>query len=125
MGPARRGAALVLVAALAGCGESAPTTREDGLAVAYDEPTGGGGNSALLTGVVEDLDGCLVVQQDGGGQEEPYVPVFPSNDSTARDVTEGSTVELGGGWTPELDADADIPDACPTDGPFWVVAQPD
>ncbi|MEJ5946364.1 hypothetical protein WDZ17_13785 [Pseudokineococcus basanitobsidens] len=116
---------LVIAAAVSSCGVSTPEPREDGLAVAYYEPTGNGGDDALLTDVVENVDGCLVVEGDDIAGEEPYVPVFATNDSTAHDITQGTTVDLGGGAPGVLDGDWAYPDACPAAGPYWVVAQPE
>ncbi|MEJ5868490.1 hypothetical protein WDV85_12165 [Pseudokineococcus sp. 5B2Z-1] len=116
---------VVVAAAVSSCGVSTPEPREDGLAVAYYEPTGTGGDGALLTGVVEDLGGCLVVQGDDIDGEEPYVPVFATNDSTAREITQGTAVDLRGGAPGVLAGDWAYPDACPAAGPYWVVAQPE
>jgi len=123
MHSARRAAVLVVAAGLASCGDLAP--RDDGLAVATYEVTGTGGDGGLLTGVARDLDGCLVVQPDDVEGEAPYVPVFASDDETAREVIGGSTVELRGGDPRQFDERWNYPRTCPASGPFWVVAQPE
>jgi len=120
---ARLAAELLVAAGLASCDEPAP--RDDGLAVATYEPTGTGGDGALLSGVAQDLDGCLVVQPDDVEGEAPYVPVLASDDETAREVIGGSTVELRGGDPRRFDERWDYPSTCPASRPFWVVAQPE
>lgn len=119
------GPLLVATVALlaAACGEEVSAQREDGLAVAgYQATAGGGGDDALLTGRIDAVDGCLVVRE--GGDSGTWVPVFASSDERPLTVNEGEEVELGGGEAVGQDDTWDLPESCPSAGPFWVVAQP-
>jgi len=111
---------------LTACGSPAAPVRDDGVAVATYEPSGAGGMEALLTGTVENIDGCLTIRvtdPDTGEEldEEPYVPVFAVTDPSATRLAIGESVRFGGGWAPDADVDWTVPDACPPGGPFWVL----
>jgi hypothetical protein len=113
-------------AVLAACGSPAAPVRDDGVAVATYEPSGVGGMEALLTGTVENTDGCLTIRgtdPDTGEvlDEELYVPVFAITDPSATRLAIGESVRLGGGWAGDADAEWTVPDACPPEGPFWVL----
>jgi major membrane immunogen (membrane-anchored lipoprotein) len=53
--------AIAAAALLTACGSSTPPTRADGVEVATYEPTGEGGDAALLSGTVEHDSGCLKI----------------------------------------------------------------
>lgn len=115
--------AIAATTLLTACGSGTAPTRADGVEVATYEPTGEGGDAALLSGTVEDDGGCLKVRDSYG--DVAYVPVFASNDRRARNLELGSTVELGGGEVSVTGDDFEgFPDSCPQDGPLWIVAQP-
>ncbi len=103
------------------------TAREDGAAVASYPPSGAGGDSALLAGTADILDGCLVVvPADATGDQQPYVPIFATSDERTQLLADGDSVELGGGeGSSTPDPSWNYPSACPDGGPFWIVAQPD
>ncbi|SDH85500.1 hypothetical protein SAMN04489720_2614 [Agrococcus jejuensis] len=101
---------------LAGCGGSdaeAPT-------VARYEPSGEGGDAALLGGVVRIEHGCLVIESDGA----LHLPIFATTDVRPDGWEDGDAVELGGGFAPGVDAT--VPDACAGLGlDRFVVAAPE
>jgi len=111
-----------LIISCVACGGEAPSERADGLAVARCTPVGTGGFSAALAGVVEAQDGCLVVRSSQVS-EPPWVPIFARNDKSPGTVAIGDEVTLGGGEVGRSES-WEVPAACGTDGPFWLVSQP-
>lgn len=107
------------------CGQPTSPTREDGLAFATYEPAGSGSDDALLPGFVAALDGCLVVSAEKDNTDTIWVPVFASRDDTPLDLAGGDNIEVGGSEAGSRQDDWDVPEACPSDGPFWLVAQPE
>ncbi|MDC7123488.1 hypothetical protein OMK64_18305 [Cellulomonas fimi] len=74
----RRGGTLLatgFVLVATACGDPSARPTESATDVALYEPTGPGGDDALLAGVLDRVDGCVVVRMD-----EPatlVVPVLP------------------------------------------------
>lgn len=104
-----------------GCADTTGTgTTDSGLVfLQHAGSTPGVGDSALLTGVVEDSDGCLSVRDSASSRR--YMPVFPVSTSIARSLKPGDQVTLSGGAQTEPPAGVDLPDECSADGPFWMV----
>jgi hypothetical protein len=98
--------------------------------VATYEPSGDGGDGALLEGTVLVVDGCLVVKQDVGGR---YLPFFPAGEVEwsdgslrygGRSYWDGDAIALGGGAS---GASKPMPASCGelADLTRWMVAQDD
>lgn len=93
------------------------------------EPTGDGGDGALLEAQVVLTDGCVYVEQDG----RRMLPIFPDDQverGTGEQLTyhgetyeDGDRIALGGGGTDRPFEGASVPDGCADDLPVWVVAQ--
>jgi len=101
-----------------GCTPTEPTGPLEGLPydVATYEPSGSGGDSAGLTGMLTDQDGCLVIEEEQG---EHILPIWPRpmvSSSDGRLKIAGSTYELGnsvavgGGFADAFETD--LPQAC-------------
>ncbi|MBA8807606.1 hypothetical protein [Promicromonospora sukumoe] len=88
---------------------------------ASDDP--GVGDSAVLSGQVEDTAGCVTVTESE--TELIYTPVFPAGSSSAGQLIAGDQVELRGGAHDDLAGVPDVqaPESCPSDGPFWLVVE--
>lgn len=98
----------------------------DGSPVArYDWVPADGGDSALMEGTLELIDGCVYIVGSGDAEGLTTVPVFPralTSWDTAeqvltyagRDYALGDAVSAGGGWGPPTE-DMTIPDACEPD----------
>lgn len=105
-----------------GGGSESADSGKDGMEYAvYDASEPGVGDSALLSGEVLDQEGCLRVRDEATGEE--YTPVFPRSMTAANEVEGGSRLELRGGAANALPTGAQLPDACPATGPFWVVVE--
>jgi hypothetical protein len=125
---------MAMLALTAGCGwvgGSTPATEPADVAV-YD-PTGEGGFAARLAGVLERVDGCVVVRGDGidMATDREYVPVFPRGVHWNGDILVvggnkyrlGEHAEFAGGELSEQSASAlaDVPAAC-AGRPMWLVS---
>ena len=125
---------MAMLALTAGCGwvgGSTPAT--DPTDVAVYEPTGEGRFAARLAGVLERVDGCVVVRGDGidMATDHEYVPVFPRGVHWNGDILVvgghedrlGEHAEFGGGELPGQSASAlaDVPAAC-AGRPLWLVS---
>lgn len=111
----------VMVASASGCaGKAGGGATESGLSfVQYKDTETGVGDSALLSGVVEDANGCLTVKDSES--DALYTPIFPISTDVAVALSAGDKVELRGGALRDLPKDVDLPDGCSADGPFWLV----
>ena len=107
-----------VVVVLFTCGSCAYLSAvESPITVVTYQPSGPGGDDALLEGILATLNGCLVVQQVDG----VVVPFFPENkvrytrDGGVRlfgtNYSLGDTVSFGGGYRSEP-FDVIIPQAC-------------
>jgi hypothetical protein len=114
----RRVLACVLLAGLAACG--APALPKSGPVAVY-EPTGEGGDSALLEGRLTQRDGCVVIESSG--PTTISVPLFPRRATwsdeglsfSGRHYPSGAQVAVGGGYSGRPLATSDaryVPAAC-------------
>ncbi|MFE5337030.1 hypothetical protein ACFQ8E_14050 [Isoptericola sp. NPDC056573] len=103
------------VAVLAGCQTAPGPSVDPDVVVARYEPTGAGGDQALLRGRVAAVHGCIVV--DDESSDTVYTVIFPAE---APIPPLGEDVELVGG------AHDRLPDGVTTNGcetaPFWLVS---
>ncbi|MDE0546221.1 hypothetical protein [Microbacterium sp. C7(2022)] len=97
--------------------------------IATYEPSGEGGFTAALEGVVSSRNGCLVIEPDGGGAA--VVPVFPSTLLRVDDsgplwqdapLNNGDRISLGGGYVDAQTVDVEAGAACVV-GEVFIVSQ--
>lgn len=81
----------------------------------------GTGDSALLTGTVEDSGGCLTVRETE--TDTLYTPAFPDTGQAAQALQPGDEVSLGGGAHDDLPDGVTLPAECSESGPFWLVVE--
>ncbi|MDN4490309.1 hypothetical protein QQX13_05640 [Demequina sp. SYSU T00068] len=133
------GLALAFVA-LASCGSAhdvGDLDADDSPVARYDWDPADGGDSALMEGTLELIDGCLCIVGAGETDGLITVPVFSRSltswdaDSrvltyAGRDYALGDPVSAGGGWGPPTSA-MTIPEACEPDawGEVMHVQSPD
>ena len=107
----------IVLPMLAACAGAEPEGEALVIDFATYEPTGTGGDSALLEGTLADRGGCLVIEDATGGD---VLPVWPSNRVSASstgglrlmgaDYELGDTIAVGGGFAERLEAK--IPESC-------------
>jgi len=131
------GAVVAAAAALplVGCADGTPSSLPDPLPTdvpyAYHLQTESGSDGALLEGILELQDGCLVVIPEYEGMDDPVVPVIPiaattwdgttlSVDGVTADL--GERIALGGGYHGQPGEDSFVPEGCTSgvDGFFTV-----
>lgn len=97
-----------------------------GDAVAQYERAGEGGDDALLEGTLRHVNGCLIVESDGG---RIVIPAFPYNEVTWNGVTfswEDASFEVGehvrfaGGYTSSAPSFVTIPHSCDASGDYFI-----
>jgi hypothetical protein len=111
-------------ASVVGCaGVSGGSRAEsDGLAHAeYAASDPGTGDGALLTGTVEDSEGCLTVREST--TDTLYTPAFPDSGEAAQDLQPGDEISFGGGAHDDLPDGVTLPADCSESGPFWLVVE--
>lgn len=81
----------------------------------------GGGDSALLEGIIKTQDGCtLVVGENVDGE---FIPLFGSDDANTPSMSDGDRVALKGGVLTEPPVESSIPDSCSKTGlSYWMVS---
>ena len=105
--PSRRPLLGLLCCVLALCGAcSRGHTVPEGVAYASYRPSGTGGDSAQLAGVLEVVSGCLVVRE--GMTSRHVLPVWPDSRLPAE---VGQQVNLEGGYV-DQPSDVSIPGVC-------------
>ena len=115
-----RASALAAVLVLAGCASDVPAPPD----VATYQPEGSGFFTALLTGVLERLDGCLLLIDDS---DATWIPVFPKGVAWSGDILMvgaaqyplDERVQFGGGEATSAENFA-VPNACPDDAQLWL-----
>lgn len=108
---------IIVLQMLAACAGSEPAGEPLVIDFATYEPTGTGGDSALLEGTLADRGGCLVIEDASGGD---VLPVWPGNRVSlppagglrlmGAGYELGDTIAVGGGFAERLEAN--IPEPC-------------
>ena len=132
------GAALLVAVTASGCSGEAPEkpTPTGPEAFAYFTNFGEGGDDAGLDGMLDEVDGCLVVDRGG----EAVIPAFPFGQASwdgerltlasfgpdgelgGQVVAPGEEISLGGGFRDTLDGlDGVTPPGCPEGAEYFLV----
>ena len=117
--------AMIITMGICGCSEAQPKTEPSIQMITY-RPSGQGGHTALLSGVVAPQNGCMMVKSERG--DFYTLPLIPKNKVSytssgvltidEKHYSAGDTIELGGGHSEidinrkDLDIDLSIPEAC-------------
>ncbi|MFV2087598.1 hypothetical protein [Micromonospora sp. LOL_021] len=109
--------------AMAGCSQSAKQPADTPRFAQYEPEEPGAGDSALLKGSAVVVDGCLAVEDASSGTT--YTPIFPVPGSEPASIRAGDELTLRGGAAERPPAGAQVPDQCPSSGPFWLVVAAD
>ena len=122
---------LTALLVLTGCGTFGSSPKSEAPNVGLYDPTGEGGDAALLTGRLETTSECFYVNTG----ETRYLPVFPRGSAETENgaliyrgesFKKGDEVSLTGGEVPPdaaAIAEAEIPTCTDKNVAYWIVAQ--